>query len=327
MSILSMFALLGWAKDDEFTSAKKEVKALRVVSWNFASIGKSRTDYDRVINVLGDADIAALQEVEFSSTGDTGLMAIANIMSKRTGEKICKGWFKNQSGERGRHAFLWRDSRISFVEGGGELREHCPDAPVVIRVDYKKMDPQLPYAATFFQKSKKQFFVLGSVQWQSKPALRTREKEIGEVFKKMSEWPWPTILAGNFKLAANDKTFAEAGKRNFKFAVAPKASKTATTSNMWVKNLSIVQGEAINMVAQFPEMSAAEIDNNVSPYTPLMAEFSFSIQDADVLKSELVKKKARDKSAAAAMKVPEEPPPKVLKPLPIHDDLESEAAD
>lgn len=296
------------------------LQPLRALSWNFSTIGKERKEYDRLVSVLADYDIAALQEVEFTQQGETPLMVIANLLQKRLGERICKGWFKSSTGDRGRHAFLWRDQVVAYVEKNGEFHEHCPDAPQVIRIDSKKLNPMEPYYATFFLKPKKQMFVMASVFWDKKP--KKADREIASAFRKLSGLAWPIVVAGNFKISPKDKAFKETTNMKFK----PVLEVKGKTENLWTRNVSVVRQEAVSLRDRFPELSSKEIDS-IAKNGPIAADLSFSEKEADALKTELVKRTAKEKAAAAkktkaaAASKPKPPP----QPMDVHDNLEEEA--
>lgn len=308
-------------KEDEAFAASYTVP-LKLMSWNFESIGTKRFEYDRIAQILSEADFIVMQEVEFSANGETSLTVIADILSRRLNQRICKGWFKNSVGGRARHAFLWKDKIISFVERNGSISDRCPDAPVVIRVDGSKIDPNVPYVATFFLKTRRQMFNAVSVQLAKKP--NKAAKEITAVFSKLGQLPWPAVVAGNFKVGAGDKAFAESKRLNFKPVMARSGG---ATSNVWTKNLNIVHAEAVNLHERFDDLKPVEVDQTISDYPPLLAEISFSVEEADALRMQLVKRKARATKTAAKNKAKASTVKPMPAPLPVHEDLEAEVED
>ena len=292
---------------------------VQVLGWNFSTIGISRTEYDRLAQVLADADISILQEVEFfNGTGDSSLMSISKVLSKQMNERICKGWFKSMSGDRARTAFIWRDKTIGFVERSGEVKENCPDVPVVMRVDGGKLDPEQLFTATFYFKPKKQMFTLASVHWDKKPK-KAADKEVNKLFSKLDNLPYPLILAGDFKMLGSDKAFKDANKLDFTTAL-PKVAQ----HNLWIKNMSVIRAGVVDFKERFPELEDAEREA-IASRAPVGVEISFSPVDADALKLQLTKKiPAR---GAASVKPPRAVKMRVpLKPLELNDDLEGEAA-
>ncbi len=292
--------------------------SVQILAWDFSTIGTTRNEYDRVVQVLGDADIAILQEVEFNSTGETGLTAIANLLGRHLNERICKGWFKSKTGERARHAFVWRDRVISFVEKSGVIKERCSDAPMVIRIDESKLDSNELYSATFFYKPKNQMFTLASVHWDKKPK-KGADKEVNKIFNKLNAMPWPLILAGDFKMSGKNKAFKESDKLDFKTAL-PKGAE----QNIWIKNMSMIRSGVVDFEERFPELDSKEREA-IASAPPIGIEISFSREEADTLKMQLLKKKpARDKaSVKPAVKARIR---KAVKQLDLNDDLEREAA-
>lgn len=311
-------------KEDEAFAATYTVP-LKLMSWNFSGIGTERFEYDRIAGVLSDADFIVMQEVEFSPTGETALTVISDILSRKLNQRVCKGWFKNNSGGRARHAFLWKDKVISYVEKNGSIEDRCPDAPVVIRVDAKKLDPNEPYIATFYLKTRRQMFNAVSIQLDKKP--KKAAKDITAVFTKLSKLPWPAVVAGNFKVSSGDKAFKDSQKLNFKPVMARSGG---ATSNVWTKNLSVVNARAVDLHERFSDLKEKEVDAMISNYPPVLAEISFSPEEADALRMQIVKRnKAAAKAARLEKKKPANDAP--AKPaqqfLPVHDNLEEEAAD
>lgn len=295
---------------------------VQILGWNFSTIGISRTEYDRLAQVLADADISVLQEVEFfKGTGESSLTSISKLLSRHMNERICIGWFKSQTGDRARTAFIWRNERVSFVEKGGEVQDNCTDAPVVMRIEGKKLDPHQLYTATFFFKPKKQMFTIASIHWESKPK-KDAEKEVTKVFGKLENQPFPLILAGDFKMKGSDKAFQGAGKFEFKTALPKGADR-----NLWFKNMSMVRSGIVDFKERFPELEDKERDA-IASREPIGIEISFSKAEADALKFELTKKNPL--RGAASVKPPRtvklKKLKKDLKPLDTNDDLEGEAA-
>jgi hypothetical protein len=302
--------------DAPATSSATARTTVQVLSWDFSTIGVSRTEYDRLAQVLADADISILQEVEFNGTGESALTSIARLLSKQMDEHICKGWFKSTSGERSRTAFIWRDKTVSYVDRG-EVKENCNDNPVVIQIESKKLDPEQLFTATFYFKPKRQIFTLASIRWKKKP--KKAEKEVNKIFSKLDDLVFPLILSGNFKMKGSDKAFKDANKLNFTTAL-PKI----TQQNLWIKNMSVVRSGVVDFNERFPELDDQERDA-IAAHAPIGAEISFSPAEADALKLQLSKKAPA--RGAASVKPPR--PVKMhkpLKPLDLNDDLEGEAA-
>lgn len=295
---------------------------LQILGWNFSTIGISRTEYDRLAQVLSDADISILQEVEFfKGTGESSLPSISKLLSRHMSERICIGWFKSQTGDRGRTAFIWRDKTVSFVERNGEVKENCTDAPVVMRIEGKKLDPQQLYSSTFYFKPKRQMFTLASVHWDSKPK-KNADKEINRVFSKLDDMPFPLVLAGDFKMKGSDKAFKDSGRLEFKTAL-PRGAE----HNLWIKHMSIVRAGVVDFNERFPEMEESDREA-IASRAPVGVEISFSKAEADALKLELTKKNPL--RGAASVKPPRpaklKKNTKPLKPLDTNDDLEDEAS-
>lgn len=294
---------------------------LKVISWNVNKVGTQRFEYDRLASILSEGDIVALQEVEFSKTGETSLLIIAGLMSRRVNEKICKAWFKSSSGARGRHAFLWKESRVGYVEKTGEIREVCPEGPQVIFTDSKNIDVGSVFHATFFHKQQKRMFELASVHLPSKP--KKPAQDIPALFKKVVAQSWPIILTGDFKTSSKDKSFQEVRKLNFAQAFAtPRANATDT---LWTKNLGVLRSEVIDLSERYPELTPEEINKTIAGASPLSVEVTFSKEEADSLKTQMIKKPAgRNKSSLDKKPEKETPSTPTQSMQNVHDDLESE---
>lgn len=298
-------------REDEAFAASINVP-LKLMSWNLSAVGKNRFEYDRIAAVLAEADFTVFQEVEFTATGETPLLVIADILSRKTGERICKGWFKTDSGSRGRHAFLWKDKTVSYVEKSGAVNQSCSEAPVVMRVDAKKIAAEDFLTATFFLKSRRQMFNAISIMLEKKPK---KSKSINAVFLSAAKSPWPVLIAGDFKIGAKDKLFATAAKQGFKPAMANDAA------NLWTRNLTVVQIQNVDLQERFPDAE------KIADHSPLFASISFSPEEADVLRTQLIQKSDRAERAATRPLKSKTRERKKAKPLDLTEDIESEAGD
>src|SRR5690606_12501145 len=96
-----------------------EGEGLRLVSWNIANMGGSKSDDE--IAVMADvlapaADVVAIQEVITSEAGADAVIRLATALRQRGG---AWDWtISNPTSGRGseRYAFLWRTDRVR-VEG------------------------------------------------------------------------------------------------------------------------------------------------------------------------------------------------------------------
>ena len=307
--------------DQSLSPAAATNSGLKVISWNVNKVGTERFDYDRLANILGEGDIVALQEVEFSKSGETALMIIAGLVSRRVNEKICKAWFKSSSGARGRHAFFWKESRVGYVEKAGEIRDVCPEAPQVIFTDSKNIDASSIFHATFFHKQQKRMFVLASVNLPSKP--KKPAQEIPALFKKLNAQAWPIILAGNLKTSSKDKSFQDVRKLNFAQAFA--SSSGRPMDMVWTRNLGLVRSEAIDLYERYPELAPKEVDKTIAGAFPVFVELTFSKEEAETLKTQMIKKPAaRNKSSLEEEHKKVTPSAATQSMQDVHDDLESE---
>lgn len=300
---------------------------LNVVSWKMKK-GSFKYDIDRVASVMSSADLIVLQDIEFNENGETSVNVIANILEKRLGEKVCRGWFKNGVGKRNRFGFIWRDQQIAHVDKNGEMKESCSNRPVVMRTETKDYG-----IATFFLKSNRRLFVVNSVDLQS---LKNPDGEITRLFRPYSDTEWAVVYAGDLKTSAKSSAFKEPKKWNFKSALdgsAPKSGRKGAKrpyDNLWFKNISLISAAPVNLYEHFPELNPAEVDSTLGDIFPIRAEFTFSDREAEAVQTQLIsKKKSKGPASTAApivLKGPAYPAPVHPKELSsLKEDIESEA--
>lgn len=314
----------------EVTKSTPASAALKLISWNLNRVGKELFEYDRIANVLAGADMVSLQEVEFSSTGETSLLVIASILQKKLGERVCKGWFRTTTGERARHAFLWKDRVIGLVEKSGAFRESCTEAPEVILLDEKKPNPAEPFVATFYLKARKQMFVIASVHLPEQKDKKKSVKDVVKVFRRLIPVPWPVIVAGDFRASFKGKdkeqAFAEARKSGYVESSISRLGP-ASSSGFWTKNVEIVDVAPVNLYEWFSDLQPGEVDRKIATQFPLVADVSFSKKEGDVLKMELIKRKKQREDHARSREPGQAAPKAELKPFDVHEDIESEAVE
>lgn len=317
-------------RSDGSEDFSKSPDRLNIVSWKMKT-GGFKYDVDRAASVMASADITVLQDIEFNEMGETSVNIIANILEKRMGEKICRGWFKNAAGKRNRFAFIWRDAQIGHLEKTGELRESCSNRPVVMRTETKDYG-----IATFFLKTNHRLFILNAMDLQN---IKNPDAELPRMFRTFSDSDWAVVYAGDTRTSLKHKAFKDVRKWNFKPALAggsstgaksKRAAKKNSLENIWFKNIALITAEPVNLYEQFPELNPAEVDEALGDNKPLRAEFTFSDQEAETIQTQMISKKKGKGPASVA-------PPVVLKgpsyPAPISpsqlsslkEDVESEA--
>lgn len=260
------------SEDEQVERRIVDEHSLKILSWNLSGVGISRFEYDRIAMVLGETDLAVLREVEFNKTGETALTVIAGLMRRKLEERICLAWFRSAKGERARHAFLWKGEKVGVVDSEGEMRDECPEQPVVLRVE--KIDARQAHEATFYSKSKRRMFLVNSVFWEKKP--KSPASEVKSLFSKVDGKSLPKLVAT--ELGVSGKAFEEAKKRGFK-----------AYDGFWSKGLEVVRSSVLDLSARFPEMSASEIKKSL-PRSPVVIEISFDPEAANQMKTELIKK-------------------------------------
>jgi len=271
-------------------------ETLTILSWK-ARKGASRVDVDRVASVMATADITVLQNVEFNERGETAITVVAGIVERRLNEKVCRGWFKSSKGARNGFAFLWRERSLALVDSDGVMHDTCTARPFVIRAETKSSG-----FATFYAKGANKLFLLTSVDLDKTPKAR----DVSEMFRAYRDTGWPVIFAGDLKSPAKSPVFQDARRWNFKPALAAPTKTTRSLENVWYKNVTLLAAEPVNLREQFPELSAADIQNVVADRAPIRVDFTFNERDAEALQMQMISKK-KGKSPASVE------PPIVLK--------------
>jgi hypothetical protein len=272
---LAVFILIcGTIVQGEDTAESSE--HLSILSWRLPK-GKSTLDVDRLANVMAEADISVLQDVEFNDHGETPVLVISHILERRLNEKLCKAWFKNSKGERAAFAFVWRESALGFVDTDGALHDSCSAHPWVFHIDSPDVG-----RAIFYLKSSHKLFVLNAIGGEDAvPALRA-EHERG----------WAVLFAGDMNYSPKNSKLADVRKAGFKPAVmdAIKA-KHGGNQNIWFKNISLIAAAPVSLGERFSELGASKLAAGLGERLPVRAEFSFSEKEAEVLQTQMILKK------------------------------------
>lgn len=263
-------------------------KLLKVISWNVRKGDK--IEYDRIVNVLAEGDIAVLQGLDLDEKGKGPLHIIGDLLQGRVNEKVCRMWFRNNAQGREHYGILWRTSTVGYVDPGGEIKQSCGEMAVVIPTKKGKGAPVVANAQ-FFSKVQKKMFQLGTIQLDAAPT--NPEKEIPSLFRPLEASNWPTIVVGDVK--ARTSTI-----KNFAFKInITKGTVTAkknrgqkySSSNIWTRNAVAVRSLHINLYDRFGEMPTKEIESTVSSSFPMLAEVALSAEMDDQLSTMVLKSK------------------------------------
>jgi hypothetical protein len=275
-------------------------KLLKVVSWNVRK--REKIDYDRIVNVLAEGDIAALQGLDLDEKGKGPLHIIGDLLQNRINDKVCRMWFKTSSNGRESYGILWRNSTVGYVNPSGDIKENCGEMAVVVPITQGK-NQRAVAASMFFSKVQKKMFQLGTIWLEKRPG--NAKSEIPKLMKPLSSSSYPTIVVGDMKFPTTDIK-----KWDFKSAIgkAPINAKKdrgskAITGNIWTRNAVVVRGLHLNLYDRFAEMAVKDIESTVSTSFPMLAEVALT-KDADSQIEEMVIKsrKADAKAAKAAAK-------------------------
>jgi len=321
-------------KDNNFLPPPPEAQTavvnqdmLKVISWNVKK--RDKVDYDRIVNILAEADIAILQDLDLDEKGKGPLHIIGDLLQGRIGSKVCRMWFKNNAQGRERHGILWRQSTIGYVNESGEIKDKCGEMAVVVPTNRNKGERMIA-SSLFFSKIQKKMFQLGSVNLE-RPGSPNRD--IPNLFKSVENSNWPTIVAGDFRYNTNDLK-----KWNFKTnipgtTVASKKGRATkfTTQNVWTKNAVVIRSLHINLYDRFSELSPKDVDTMVSNSFPMLAEVALVAEADDQLTTVIMKTKNEELKAARQPKK-ESKPKMVVTATPKEnfdepsEDLEAEAS-
>ena len=293
---LSLFALMSWADngpeivenvppavtEDETAQMESDHQTvtdhladpnLRVLSWNFGGLNRKNSEFDRLALVMNDADLVILQDVEFGKSGENALTVIAGLLTRRQGVKVCKAWFKTFDGDRGRHAFLWKQNRVAIVTDRGQIVDECSEAPeLLLRERVKSGDL---YANTFFFRPLNQLLMVGSIQSDKSHTLKFN-----------APTSWPAIVFGD-----QGKSAGKAG--DFRTGFKKAGGGRGGTQNFWFRDLQLVGAEVLDLEARFRELSSAELKAGFPGRMPILSEFSFADEKTETLKMKLIKRKTR----------------------------------
>lgn len=266
---------------------------LKVVSWKIKKKGE-KLDFDRIVNVLSEADIAILQGLDLDEVGKGPLHITGDVLQRRVNEKICRAWFRNSSGAKERFGILWRDSTVGFVEKGGAIREHCGEMAVIVPIA-KKKDEKGIASSMFYSKVQKRMFLLGTVDLNSKPAKP--EKEVPGLFSALEVKDWPAIVTGDLKT----------GTQNIKkwdFAAALTKSPKTGQENIWIKNAVVVHSTPINLYERFSELKEKDVDKNVSEHFPMLAEVALTPAPDEKVQTLIIRTKKEKTASKRAVSKP-----------------------
>ena len=262
----------------------RDPNLLTVTSWNMKHLGREIFASAQASPIFADADISALQEVNTSESGLHALQDIAQRLSALIGDRICMGLSEYERGAKERYAYLWKNSRIAYVKSNGEVLNDCPSHAITIHVD-RKLSSKVarpPAMGMFYFKHLKAPFVLAAIHLS--PAEKRPQHEVSPLFRSLDSQTLPLIVAGDFNLDSDHKSFKVAHEKSFVAAMedVPTSLKKKERAlnkpydNFWFRGLRLVGvPRVINLYEAFPEKSIEEVYNNYSDHCPITGQFSF----------------------------------------------------
>jgi endonuclease/exonuclease/phosphatase family metal-dependent hydrolase len=262
---------------------------MTVTSWNAKHMGRSIFPVAEISPLFADADIAVFQEVDTKNNGWNALLQIVRqLQTLLPAEHFCTGLSEIPKGASERYAYIWKNSRISYVKTNGEIIRDCGDTAVTIRLNPRNAEDMTrpPSLGTFFFKPAGKNFVLASIHMP--PAKKRPADQVPALFDSFSEIKQPVIVAGDYNLPASDPIFSEGVDNGFKPALnSPltslkqnKRELNKAYDNFWYRGLQAVnlpngKTNVLNLYQIFPEKDQKEIYDNFSDHCPITAQFKF----------------------------------------------------
>ncbi|MGE4132161.1 MAG: hypothetical protein AB7F86_11025 [Bdellovibrionales bacterium] len=317
-------ASIGLPPPPEPEKAVLNENLLNVITWNIRRSGGT-INYDRIVNILAEADISIIQEIDLDEKGKGPLHIIGDLIEGRIHQKICRAWFRNPTNGREKYGILWRNSTVAHVEKNGSVRPTCGEMATVIPLKAKK-HAQFLVSTLFMSKVQRKAFQLASVNLATRP--KKPKTEIPSYFRDADGGNWPTLFAGHFGMSFRDRSFDEPKKSGFKPVVQLRYSKSTKgrgskliPDNLWVKGAVVVRAVPINLYDRFSDIKPKMIEQEVSNFFPILAEIALQPEPDEKILGMIAKsKKAASKTVAEKKTKPE---PKVVNSKPKKDFVES----
>jgi endonuclease/exonuclease/phosphatase family metal-dependent hydrolase len=256
---------------------------VKIASWNLKHLGRKSMDVKAVAKLLTDVDIVTFQEVNISKSGKKSLWLLRDLLAAHYKESICSALSEVPSESRERYAYLWRNSKISYVKTNGKRIENCPKTALTIRLGNKfaKEIRREPSFGTFYSKTIKKNFVLASIHLR--PTAKKPEREVGPLFMSFEGVKGPVLIAGDFNLDSVHPSFEIASKQGFRATFRKEATSLKMKSrvmnkpydNIWYRDAEVTQGTVKNLYEALPNLEQRYIYNKVSDHSPIYIHASF----------------------------------------------------
>ena len=262
---------------------------LSVISWNVKHLGREVFNSAQASPLLSDADIVTLQEVNTTESGLRALMGLAaHLRELIVDERFCLGLSEIPNGAKERYAYLWKNSRVSYVKTNGEILVDCPSSALTIPLDRNNARSltRPPALGTFFFKPNSRKFILASVHLP--PTGKKPYDEVPTLFGALNDSTFPIVVAGDYNLSSKHKSFAVARSLGFQAALvgvktslrAKRRELSQPYDNFWFRGVEVTPLPAgrmavMNLYEIFPEKDQKEIYDNFSDHCPIISKFKF----------------------------------------------------
>ncbi len=259
-------------------------KELKILSWNQKHLGRDSFDPKLAAPLLEQADLMAFQEVNTSESGKKALWKLKESIQEKSKEKLCAAFSEIPEGESERFAFLWKNSRISFVTNNGEIIKDCENNVFTVRLGVKhaKEIAREPAIGTFQDKVTEKTFTLAVVHLR--PSGKRPQDEVPPLLETLEVVKGPLIMLGDFNLDSRHPVFEEAKKKLGLQDLFKNGEKTSLKmkkrelahayDNMWFRGFTPLNQRVINLFDAFPEIDPSTIYKQLSDHCPIEGSFA-----------------------------------------------------
>jgi len=266
--------------------------SLIVSSWNTKHLGRDNFDYNSASELIRNYDIIALQEVNTTESGAKALNRLKLFLQQKTGELWCSALSLIPTDSiRERYAYLWKDSRLSWVNRSGKVVLRCPTNHMtskLVEFNQSKIVRE-PSIATFIVKGSRYKFKLASVHLV--PTKKKPQKEVPYLFAAFNPSKVPIIVAGDFNLSADHKAFDSIKKQGWINALSGRQrtslrSKTRTLyqpyDNFWIWDRNYYATRCSRKIGVkdlytfFPKLPTKSVYNQISDHSPIFLQVFYS---------------------------------------------------
>jgi endonuclease/exonuclease/phosphatase family metal-dependent hydrolase len=254
----------------------------RLTTFNTKHLGRDSGDPQKIAAMIAGSDFVALQEV---NTGDAGAKALAKV-SEELGllekTKFCFALSEIPTDAKERYGAIWREDKISYVTQDGKEIGECPKFAITLRLGAKHADKIIrePAVGTFKEKAGGAKFVFATIHLI--PTAKHPETEVEPLFDTMDSLPgkYAKLIVGDFNLASNSPSFANATRRGFKPALSGEVKTSLKLKlkeysqaydNIFYRGCTVTNASVGNPYLKFPALTPSQVYRQVSDHAPVSA--------------------------------------------------------